>query len=117
MHVIHKQDKTIFEEEGLLDALDEGESAEVDMGYKGLGEFRNPQIGQTAHAWSQKNKARARGENVNGNFKKFEVLNGVFWHDPKTKHQMCFESVAVICQLRHDFGGYQKSVEYDVTYY
>lgn len=109
-------DKTIFEEEGLLDALDEGECAEVDMGYKGLDEMKNAEIGLTARARSQKNKARARGENVNGEFKKFEVLNGVFRHDPKTKHQMCFESVAVICQLRHDFGGYRKSVEYHVTY-
>ena len=112
-----RHDKTIFEEDGLLDALEDGEGAEVNNGYQGLNEFKGPETAQNRLHRKQKNKVRARHEISNGELKQFAVLDQVFRHDPKKKHQMCFEAVAVICQLRHDFGGYRLQVEYTATYY
>lgn len=114
-----RNDKTIFEEDGLLYSLEEDECVEADMGYQGLVELKNPKIAQSTRARKQKSKARARHENVNGELKKFYVLDSVFRHtdEPETKHRICFEAVAIICQLRHDFGGHRNHVEYDATYY
>ncbi|CAJ1939791.1 unnamed protein product [Cylindrotheca closterium] len=112
-----KNDKTIFEEDGLMNALCDNECVEVDMGYQGLDELKNPKMYQTQKAGKQKSKARARHENVNGELKKFAVLDQVFRHDPLTKHKCCFEAVAVICQMRHDQGGRRNTVEYGATYY
>ncbi|CAJ1955890.1 unnamed protein product [Cylindrotheca closterium] len=111
-----RNDKTIFEHDGLMQALCEDEGVEVDMGYQGLDQLKNPKISQSKKDGMQKSKARARHKNVNGELKKFVVLDQVFRHNPKTKHQACFEAVAVICQMQHDFGGHQNSCEYDVTY-
>jgi len=96
--------------------LCDDEGVEVNMGYQGLGELKNAKIAQNTTARKQKNKTRARHENVNGELKKFAVLDAVFRHDP-AKHEICFLAVAIICQLRHDFGGHQNAVKYNVTYY
>ena len=110
-------DKTIFVKEGLKDALCDDEGVEVDMGYQGDEQLKNAKQAQNRAAKYQKDKVRAGHENVNCEFKKFAVLDQTFRHDPRRRHQGCFEAVAVICQLRHDFGGHRNSTPYDATYY
>lgn len=112
-----RHDKTIFVEEGLKAALCEDECVEGDNAYKGDDQLKTAEMAQTKTAKKQKGKVRGCHENVNGELKKFAVLDNVFRHDPKTRHQQCFEAVAVICQLRHDFGGHRNTAEYNVTYY
>lgn len=109
-------DKKIFEEDGLLDALADDELVEADGAYQGNARLKTPGAGQTADERGQANRVRGRGENVNGWLKKFAVLANVFRHDPKTKHRICFESVAVITQLRFEFHGTLYDVPYDARY-
>ena len=113
-----RHDKTIFVKEGLKDALCDDELLEGDMAYSGDMQLKNAKTAQTKNAKRSKGRARGHHENVNGELKKFEVVNSVFRHDPRKKHQMCFEAVAVICQLRHDFGRHRNiTPEYDATYH
>lgn len=102
--------------QGLGDALADDECVECDGIYKGDPRFKNPQVSQSRPDRREKSGARSAHENVNGELKKFAVLDAVFRHNPKKKHQMCFEAVAVLVQLRHDFGGYRKIVEYNAQY-
>ena len=73
-----RSDVTIFKEDGLLDALAEEECVEVDMGYQGSTKLKNPRIYQSRIDKKQKSILRTCQENVNGQLKQFQVLNGVF---------------------------------------
>ena len=111
-----KNDKTIFGEDGLKDALHDDEGVEVDSGYQGNDKLKNPSVSQSRKDRIQKSRVRARHEIVNSYFKKFRVLDSVFRHDPKEKHGKCFNAVAVITQLRFAIEGALYEVEYDVRY-
>lgn len=111
-----KNDSTIFKEDGLMDALCEDECVEVDAGYKGSDKFKNPNISQCRTDRKQKSRVRARHEVANSRLKLFEVLNSIFRHEAKEKHQMCFDAVAVITQLMFEFHGRVYDVEYNAQY-
>jgi hypothetical protein len=109
-------DATIFKEDGLRAALADDECVEVDGGYQGDDKMKNPNISQSRNDRKQKSNVRARHENVNSWLKKFSVLDNVFRHKTKEKHQLCFEAVAVITQLRFELDGHLYEVDYDVEY-
>jgi hypothetical protein len=75
-----RHDVTIFVEDGLKDALADDEAVEVDAGYQGDDQLKNPNISQSRKDRIQKSKVRARHEIVNSWLKKFAVLNDVFRH-------------------------------------
>jgi hypothetical protein len=59
---------------------------------------------------------------VNGRLKLFNVLNACFRHCNPTnqmmrKHGLCFDSVAVITQLKFEDGESFYDVKYNATYY
>lgn len=111
-----RSDKTIFAEDGLKAALCDDEGVEVDARYQGDDQLKNPSVAQSREDRKQKGKVRARHENVNGCLKKFDVLNGIFRHDPKEKHGTCFNAVAVITQLQFELEGGLYSVDYNARY-
>jgi hypothetical protein len=111
-----RADKTIFQEDGLRDALCDDECVEADAGYQGDDKLKNPNISQSRKDRKEKSRVRGRHENVNGFLKKFSVLDDVFRHKLQEKHQMCFEAIAVITQLRFEFHGHLYDVEYNATY-
>jgi hypothetical protein len=111
-----RNDKTIFEKDGLKDMLADGEGIEVDAGYQGDDSLKNPSISQSREDRKQKSKVRARHENVNSYLKKFGVLDNIFCHKSADKHQMCFEAVAVITQLRFEMVRGLYGVEYNAQY-
>lgn len=110
-----RPDKTIFTDDGLKDALCDQECVEVDKGYQGDDKFKNPCISQSRNDRTQKSRVRARHENVNGVLKKFAVLDDVFRHKPE-KHQVCFDAVAVIAQLRFELDSPMYDVKYNAEY-
>jgi hypothetical protein len=111
-----RADKTIFQEDGLRDALCNDKCVEADAGYQGDDKLKNPNISQSRKDRKEKSKVRGRHENVNGFLKKFSVLANVFRHKLKEKHQMCFEAIAVITQLCFEFHGHLYDVEYNAKY-
>ena len=113
-----RHDVTIFQEDGLKDALCDDECVEVDAGYQGDDKFKNPNISQSREDRKQKSKVRARHENVNSRLKNFAVLDSIFRHnkDRISKHRMCFDAVGVITQLGFEFDGHLYDVEYNATY-
>jgi len=120
------QDSTIFRL-NLKHHLYEDEDVEVDRGYRGDEKFKRPDQGSDADtrikSLKDKSIVRGRHENVNGRLKIFNVLTTYFRHmKPNNlymkKHQMCFEAVAVITQLKMEFGGEKLyDVEYNENYF
>ena len=78
--------------------------------------MKNPDIAQSRADRRQKGKVLACHENVNGKLIKFAVLDDVFRHNLMAKHEMCFNVVAVITQLRFQLNGRLYGVEYNVQY-
>ena len=111
-----RHDVTTFVEDGLKDALADDEAVEVDAGYQGDDQLKNPNISQSRKDRIQKSKVRARHEIVNSWLKKFAVLDDVFRHKSMEKHRLCFEACAVLTQLHFDLHGGLYEVEYDVRY-
>jgi hypothetical protein len=111
-----RHDVTIFAEDGLKNALADDEAVEVDSGYQGDDQLKNPSVSQSRKDRIEKSRVRARHEIVNSWLKKFSVLDDVFRHNSKEKHQICFEAVAVITQLRFKFHGGLYDVEYNAQY-
>ena len=73
-----KNDKTIFENDGLMDALCDNECVEVDMGYQGLDELKNPKMYQTQKAGKQKNRRSCKTSSWNFDLVVFKIF--VFFH-------------------------------------
>ena len=117
-----KGDSEIFKE-GLKHHLFDDENVEVDAGYKGDDKFMNPDMAFTSEGRKDKSIVRGRHENINSRLKIYNVLTTYFRHmKPRNKyeekHKMCFDSVAVITQLKLEFGGEQLyDVKYSENYY
>ena len=112
-----KGDSEIFKE-GLKHHLLDNEYVEVDAGYRGDDAFMNPDMAANSRGRKNKSIVRGRHENINSRLKIYNVLTTYFRHmKPKNgymkKHRICFDSVAVITQLKLEFGGERL---YDVTY-
>jgi len=114
-------DAAIFTEK-LAGLLAEDKGVEVDAGFKGHAALKNPITAKTRVDRKQKSVVRGRHENVNSRLKTFDVLNAPFRHmNPRTKmmekHGWCFDSVAVITQLKFENGdSLLYDVDYDVSY-
>ena len=114
-------DGEIFKKQldGLL-ADDEG--VEVDAGYKGSSRFKAPIVATSRADRKAKSVVRGRHENVNGRLKIYDMLNVPFRHtkprnEMMTKHGWCFDSIAVITQLKFENGdSLLYDVDYDVNY-
>ena len=117
-----KGDSKIFQE-GLKHHLYQDEMVEVDAGYRGDDKFMNPSMASDSKGRKNKSIVRGRHENVNSRLKIYNVLTSYFRHmKPNNKfmvkHGMCFDSVAVITQLKMEFGRERLyDVEYDEDYY
>lgn len=117
-----KGDAQIFQE-GLKELLYEDENVEVDHGYRGDDKFMIPSMAADSKGRKNKSIVRGRHENINGRLKIYNVLTTYFCHmKPKNsymeKHRMCFNAVAVITQLKLEFGGERLyDVEYNENYY
>jgi hypothetical protein len=96
---------TIFRT-GLGLELPDDEPVEVDAGVKGDPRLMKPLMGMTSLARKQKSVYRARQETIFNRMKQFNVLDTHFHHtcteevDYMHKHQICFDSVLVITQLK-----------------
>ena len=73
-----KNDKTIFENDGLMDALCDNECVEVDMGYQGLDELKNPKMYQTQKAGKQKNRRSCKTSSWNFDLVVFNESSKIF---------------------------------------
>ena len=117
-----KGDSAIFKE-GLKNLLFDEELVEVDAGYRGDDKFMNPNMASGSDGRKEKSIVRGRHENVNGRLKIYNVLTTYFRHmKPRhsvlEKHKICFESVAVLTQLKMEFAGESLyDVEYNENYY
>ena len=88
----------------LLGALDQGESAVADSGYRGEPHhIRTPQVG-TEKEKEMQDIARARHETVNSRLKIFNVLGAQYFRHEITFHSSCFRAVAVVTQLSFENG-------------
>ena len=106
---------------GLVTHLADDEGLEVDAGYKGHDKFKRPETAPNRTGRKQKSVVRGRHENVNSRLKIFDVLNIPFRHlNPSSqmmaKHGKCFDSIAVITQLKFENGESLYEVPYDVNY-
>jgi hypothetical protein len=110
-----RSDVTIFQEDGLKDALCDNECVECDAVYVGEEKFKAPKVGQSRADRIQKNKVRARQETMNSRLKIFRILDDVFRHQ-LSRHGDAFRAAAVIVQLGFDLHGPMYDVEYDATY-
>ena len=125
-----KGDNTIFRE-GLSRKLESNEKVEADSGYRikddciASRQLVTPGVGATSNDRKAKSVARSRNERVNGKLKVFNALNIHFRHSkPRdqmmAKHKVCFNSIAVITQLKIEDGetitDYQYG-EYAVSYF
>lgn len=119
-HVGSANDGTIFKDK-LADLLADDEGAEVDAGYKGHDKMKAPTVASTRVHRKEKSVVRGRHENVNGRLKIFNVLNVPFRHTkPRNelmeKHGICFHAIAVVTQLKFEFGESLYDVKYTATY-
>ena len=90
----------------LINALEEGEMVEADLGYRGEQfKIKTPSSLHVRSDEERKMKAlvRARHETVNERMKNFSILSNVFRHDLR-KHSAVFRAVAVITQLSIEDG-------------
>ena len=116
-----KGDSDIFKE-GLKHHLYDNECVEVDACYKGDDKIVNPDMGSVSKGRKNKSIVRGRHENINSRLKIYNVLTTYFRHlKPRNKmfekHKLCFYSVAVLTQLKLEFGGERLyDVEYDENY-
>eukprot|EP00536_Pseudo-nitzschia_multiseries_P013684 jgi/Psemu1/212457/e_gw1.601.3.1 len=110
--------------EGLGLELPDDEPVECDSGPGGDPWLMPPSAGINSYARKKKSIYRGRQETVFSRLKQFNVLATHFHHsDPDNevmmwKHQLCFEAVVVITQLKLDVGGESlfDGGAYDVTY-
>jgi len=104
-HVASASEGTIFRT-GLGLVIPDDEPIEVDAGVKGDPRLMRPLMGTTSLARKQKSVYRARQESIFSRMKQFNVLDTHFHHtcteevDYMKKHQICFDSVLVITQLK-----------------
>jgi hypothetical protein len=104
-HYASASEGTIFKT-GLGMELPADEPVEVDAGVKGDPRLMRPLMGVTSLARKQKSVYRARQESIFSRMKQFNVLDTHFHHtcteevDYMKKHQICFDSVLVITQLK-----------------
>ena len=125
-----KHDSTVFRE-GLSTKLAADEKVEADSGYRIRDNCRaarqlvTPDVGGSSKDRKSKSLARARNERVNGRLKSFNLLSSHFRHSkPRErmmqKHKFCFNSIAVITQLKMEAGEViadYKEGEYNVHYF
>lgn len=113
-------DSTIFKNT-LKVLLADDEGVEVDSGYKGDEKFKTPTVAKSSGERKMKSVVRGRHENVNSALKVFNVLNLPFHHNnPRDqmmrKFGLCFDSIAVITQLKFQHCGINYEVSYRVSY-
>ena len=118
-----KNDSTIFKE-GLSNHLYDEEAVEADAGYNGDFKLKAPGMGKDSKERKMKSNARAQHEAVNGRLKQFNVLTTHFRHlkprnAMKKKHQLCFNAVAVITQVKFINGEhvFEDQLDYDCHYF
>jgi hypothetical protein len=119
----HRNESRIFTE-GLSQELPGTEPVECDSGPEGDERLMDPQAGMTHQDRKQKSNHRAKIESIFSRMKQFNVLDTHFHHsypdkeDMMYKHQICFESVLIITQLKLQMGGdkLMDSGPYEVEY-
>jgi hypothetical protein len=119
--VCSTNDSTVFKE-GLANLLAEDEGVECDAGYKGHYSLKSKDVSSSRLQRREKNKTRARHENINARLKLFQVLNVPFRHsNPREammeKHGLCFKAIAVITQLKAERGEKPFDVTYTTAYF
>lgn len=96
-------DTTIFRD-GIRDKIPVGCKAIVDNGYKGKDpKYSKPNPLDSPALRKFKRRARSRQECFNARLKNFHCLSEKFRHG-FTKHKLCFEAVAVVCQYQLELG-------------
>lgn len=96
-------DTTIFKG-GVRKKIPSGRQAVVDNGYKGKDPTMSRPNPLDSKAVRQfKGRVRSRQECFNAGLKRFKCLRDQFRHG-ETKHKVCFEAVAVICQYQMENG-------------
>ena len=107
-------DLTIYRND-LKSLLEDGERVEADMGYRGEMSIRTPDDFFGIQEWKwQKGRVRARHENVNSRFKKWNILKNVFRH-ALPKHSQVFKAIAAITQLEITNSGIIYPVAYKIV--
>lgn len=90
--------------QAVISALEDGEMAEADGGYRGEPFYiKVPKDATSAEEFDMKNVARSRHETANKRLKIYGILKKAFRHD-LTKHSAVFRAVAVITQLNINHG-------------
>jgi len=98
-----KNDVSVFRA-ALNQRMGNGKLGIADKGYRGEGDLLAvPTSHDTPDVREFKSRALARHEKFNGQLKNFGCLSNQFRHD-LSKHQPCFEAVAVICQYQLENG-------------
>ena len=91
---------------GLGTLLPQNELVECDAGPGRDSRLMTPNVGTSSTARKEKSKSRARQETVFPRLKQFNVLDTHFHHGGYNneammrKHQICFDAVLVITQLK-----------------
>lgn len=112
-------DLKIFREGGLAEAMDLGERAEADDGYRGdATTFRVPAdilTRQNEEADNMQKRVQGRHETVNARLKHFKILRDQYRHDI-TQHGYVFRAVAAIVQIAIKNGDPLYNVDYKVSF-
>ena len=83
---------------GIQEMMDRGERYIADGGYRDGGDFGITPTGLNNAEQRRQSLVRARHETINGRFKRWRALSGVFWHR-LWRHRKVFLSIANITQL------------------
>ncbi|OEU05889.1 hypothetical protein FRACYDRAFT_257598 [Fragilariopsis cylindrus CCMP1102] len=111
-HFSGESETTIFKE-NLGTAIPEDEPVEIDGCTGGDQRQMKPQAGDNRKVRKQKSIFRGRQETIFSRMKQFNVLNSHFRHNETSeehtlyKHQVCFDAILVITQLKFMIGGDQ----------
>ena len=99
--------------QAVVDALEDGEKAEADLGYRGEGsKINTPCEFGPKELEQMKANARARHETVNRRLKHFGVLSHRYRHNIND-HSTNFRAVAVITQLNIETNAPLYEVDYE----
>lgn len=104
-------DKQIFNIK-LTKMLGPTEKVFADRGYQGDRKVIGPDQFISRAQRRAMTKARARHENINGRFKKWNALQRVFRHG-RQKHHLVFKAIAAITQIEINMGIIPQQVEYE----
>jgi hypothetical protein len=123
-HYSSVSETRIFKE-NLGAVIPEDEPVEIDGCTGGDPRQMKPQAGENRQARKQKSIYRGRQETIFSRMKQFNVLDSHFRHNETSeehtlyKHQVCFDAVLVITQLKFMIGGDRlyDGGDFDVEYY